>query len=194
MAVWSFMREFARHPAKLGAVAPSGEDLARRTVEAAQILPGHVVVELGAGTGPMTAQIVTNYPRNPFHAVEPNPKLAQKLRDKYPEVPVAETYAQDLPELVAAWGHPQVDRIVSGLPFAIWPGYVQEACFHGICDALADDGRMVTFTYVHAQMLPAAKRLRERLRHHFGSVRKSRVTWANLPPAFVFVCDEPLRR
>jgi len=185
------MREFARSPTKLGALAPSGKALARRTVEAAEIVPAHVVVELGAGTGPMTEVIVHAHPDVPFMALEPNAKLAHKLRFKYPRVHVAESYAQDLPHVMQDWGQPRVDRIVSGLPFAIWPAYVQEACFHGITDVLADDGRMVTFTYVHAQMLPAARRLRKRLDMWFDNVEKTEVEWANLPPAFVFVCDGP---
>ena len=76
MSMWTFFREFAKDPVLLGAVAPSGADLARRMVDAAELGPGQVVVELGAGTGPMTAEILARRPDGPFVALEPNAALA----------------------------------------------------------------------------------------------------------------------
>src|SRR5689334_217078 len=96
MSTWSFLREFARDPVQLGAVAPSGVDLARRMVDAAGLEPGHVVVELGAGTGPMTAEILARRPDGPFVSLEPNPALAEILRQRFPGVRVEQRYAQDL--------------------------------------------------------------------------------------------------
>ncbi len=186
-----FLREFVRDPVCLGAVAPSGPSLARLTVEAAGIEPGHVVVELGAGTGPMTAEVVRNHPDNPFLSIEPKPALAAALRERFPGVRVEEKYLQDLPELLADWGQTGVDRFVSSLPWAIWSDELQAECFDTILKTIRPDGRMVTFQYVHSQVLPAAKKFRGTLEQRFGSVQKTRIAWANLPPAFVFVCDQP---
>lgn len=191
MSAITFAREFVRDPVTLGAIAPSGAALARLTVEAAGIADDHVVVELGAGTGPMTQEIVRRHPGNPFVALEPNAELARLLRLAYPTVQVEERFAEHLPEICAAWGHPVVHRVVSSLPWAIWPDDLQRRTFDGILEVLHPEGRMVTFSYVHAQMLPAAKRLRDTLAARFERVEKTRVAWANLPPAFVFVCDSP---
>ncbi len=186
-----FLREFVRDPVCLGAVAPSGPSLARLTVASAEIGPGQVVVELGAGTGPMTREIAARHPDNPFLALEPKPALAAALRERFPQVRVEERTLQELPELLEAWGQPAVDRFVSSLPWAIWPEALQRECFDVILRTLRPDGRMVTFQYVHSQVLPAARRFRDALGERFASVRKTRVAWANLPPAFVFVCDGP---
>jgi len=185
------MREFIRDPVCLGAVAPSGRELASLTVDSADIQPGHVVVELGAGTGPMTAQIVRCHPDNPFLALEPKSALASALRERFPDVKVDERYCQRLPEICGEWGHARVDRIVSSLPWAIWAPEVQEAAFDGILRVMNPGGRMVTFTYAHSQMLPAAMRFKRTLEARFSSVRKTRIAWANIPPALVYVCDQP---
>lgn len=187
-----FLREFVRDPVCLGAVAPSGPSLARLTVESAGIEPGQVVVELGAGTGPMTAEIVRMHPDNPFMSLEPKPALAAALRERFPDVRVEERYLQDLPELLADWGHDKVDRFVSSLPWAIWSDELQGECFDAIANTIQPDGKMVTFQYVHSQVLPAAKKFRATLETRFGKVSKTRVAWVNLPPAFVFVCEDPI--
>lgn len=191
MSALTFAREFVRDPVTLGAVAPSGRALARLTVASADIRPDHVVVELGAGTGPMTREILARHPDNPFVALEPNGELARLLHLAHPEAKVEQRFAEDLPQILTEWGHPVAHRVVSSLPWAIWSEALQDRTFDAIVEALHPEGRMVTFAYVHAQVLPAARRLREQLRRRFRSVTRTRVAWANLPPAFVFVCDGP---
>jgi phosphatidylethanolamine/phosphatidyl-N-methylethanolamine N-methyltransferase len=191
MSAFTFLREFARDPVQLGAVAPSGPALARRMAEAADLKPGQVVVELGAGTGPMTAEILARRPDGPFVALEPNARLAALLRQRFPQARVDERYAQELRKILTEMGHERADRVVSSLPWAIWPEPLQNEVFDAILDVLAPDGRMVTFGYLHAQLLPAAKRLRDQLARRFESVTTTPVAWLNLPPALVFVCDRP---
>jgi phosphatidylethanolamine/phosphatidyl-N-methylethanolamine N-methyltransferase len=198
MSVWTFFREFARDPVLLGAVAPSGRALARRMVDAAGIRSDHTVVELGAGTGPMTAEIVSRHPEpaaaGRFVALEPNPALAMVLRERFPEVRVEERFAQQLRAILDEMGLERVDRVVSSLPWAIWPQALQAEVFAAILDVLAPDGRMVTFGYLHALPLPAARRLRAALEARFESVETTPAAWANVPPALVYVCDRPRRK
>ena len=200
MSVWTFVREFARDPVQLGAVAPSGPELARLMVEAAELRPEHVVVELGAGTGPMTAEILRQRRAldpagqgGSLVVLEPNASLAALLRERFPGVAIEERYAQELRAILAGMGHERADRVVSSLPWAIWSEELQAEVFAAILDVLAPDGRMVTFAYVHALALPAAKRLRRALEARFREVRTTRTAWRNLPPALVYVCSQPIR-
>lgn len=187
-----FVGQFIRDPVGLGAIAPSGPQLARLEVDAAGLEPHHVVVELGAGDGPMTAEIVKRS-IGPFVSLEPNAVLAATLRARFPEVRVEERYAQDLPAILADMGVSQIDRVVSSLPWAIWDADLQGEVFDAILDVLAPDGRMVTFSYLHAKPLPAARRFKAALEDRFEQVTTTAPAWRNLPPAFVFVCDRPKR-
>lgn len=185
----TFLRAFLRAPTGIGSVAPSSPALAAMMVRCAEIQPGQVVAELGAGTGPMTRAVRAAHPDNPLVVFEPDAALAAVCRASVPGVPVEEAYAQDLSAVLARHGHAGCERIVSSLPFAGWPAELQEAVFDGIFDALAPGGRMVTFTYVHSPWLPAGRRARALLGRRFARVTTSPVVWRNLPPAFVYVCD-----
>jgi phospholipid N-methyltransferase len=88
-------------------------------------------------------------------------------------------------------GWPAVDRVVSSLPFAIWPEPLQREVFRAIVDVMAPGARFVTFGYAHAQLLPAARRLRALLHDHFGAVATTPIVWRNVPPALVFRCTSP---
>lgn len=189
MSVRLFLKNFIEDPVTIGAVAPSGKRLARQMVDSAQIEAGHVIAELGAGTGPMTAELLERFPDNPLVVLEPMPTLAASLRERFPEAHVVERYAQHLPAITEAWGQDRVDRVISSLPWAIWKEPMQEEILTGVLEAMAPNGRFVTFTYWHAQPLPAAKRFKAFLERHFARVERSRVTWSNVPPAFVFACD-----
>jgi phospholipid N-methyltransferase len=58
------------NPMQVGAIAPSGPDLARVIVDTAQIEVGHTIVELGAGSGSFTREIVNRHPDNRLFAFE----------------------------------------------------------------------------------------------------------------------------
>ena len=188
----TFFREFTRSPGKVGSITPSSKFLADEMIELADIEPGHVVVELGAGTGPVTRRLGAVLTNNPFLALEPNPEMAKWVREQVPEAEVVEGFAQDLPQLMAEWGHPKADRIVSSLPFGIWNEEIQDEVMAAVLSCLKSDGRMVTFTYLHSQVLPAAVRFKKKLQSSFVDIRKSKPILANVPPAFVYICDRVL--
>ncbi|MBX2800252.1 MAG: hypothetical protein KTR31_21410 [Myxococcales bacterium] len=185
----TFLRQFLSKPVEIGALAPSGRQLARLMVSASELEPDHVVVELGAGTGPVTQAILDARAEGPLVSLEPNATLAGLLRRRFPEVDVDERPAQQLPEILQERGWGSVDRFVSSLPFAIWPEELQNDVLDAVVATMAPGGRMVTFSYLQSQLLPASARLREQLTRRFSSVRRTRVAWMNLPPALVFVCD-----
>lgn len=191
VSVWLFLKDVVRRPSEMGAIAPSGAELAYRMVDAAQIAPHHVVVELGAGTGSITRAIRDRAPTAPLLALEPGRELAAVLRAKFPDVEVSERLAQELPAILGEWGHPAVDRVLSGLPWTIWPREVQEDILRAVTSKMRPDGRLVTFTYVHSQVLPGADRLKELLGRFFERVERTRIAWRNVPPAFAYVASAP---
>lgn len=191
MSAWTFFREFVRDPMAVGAVAPSSAALAQSMVTSADLRPGQVVVEVGPGTGPFTEALLAARPGEPLLCLEPAETLAAALRERCPEAEVMERMVQDLPGILADKGWGRADRIVSGLPLTLWDKPTLEAVYGAMVDSLKPDGRMVTFSYVVSQMMPNARRMRAELGRYFGKVTTSPITWANIPPALVFIAEEP---
>ncbi len=184
-----FFRAFLRDPKQVGSVWPSSPALGRAMVQASEIGPDDVVVELGAGTGPVTRELVAAHGELPLLVLEPDEALAARCRELVPGAEVLAAYAQELPQLLQERGLGQVTRIVSSLPWTVWPAELQDEIFDALFSVCSPDARMVTFSYWHMKSLPGGRRIRSLLESRFPSVRTTPVVWNNLPPAFVYVCD-----
>ncbi|GII60746.1 methyltransferase [Sphaerisporangium krabiense] len=187
-----FFRQFVRSPATTGAVAPSSLRLARVVSAPVPERGDPVIVELGPGTGVFTGEIQRRLAGRGHHlAVEINPLLATRLARRHPGATVVVADAADLPRLLAEHGLDHADAVVSGLPWAAFPGALQDRLLGAISDVLVKGGAFTTFAYVHARALPPALRFRRRLLETFEEVVAGRTVWANLPPAFVYHARRP---
>jgi len=189
----AFAAAAARRPALVGACAPSSRRLGDLL---ATVVPGTgapVVAELGPGTGSVSHAIAARLPAAGTHlAVELDPALAAHLRARLPGITVVEGDAADLGPLLATAGLSDVDAVVSGLPWALFPPEQQRRTLAAIAGCLPADGAFSTFTYRHTGLLSAARRFRRLLHEHFDQVVCTRTVWRNLPPAFAYVCHRPL--
>ena len=190
IALWT---ELLRNPRNLGTVAPSSTWLAEALIEASSLKPGVKVVEVGAGTGPLTEIILQHVSKDDFIALEPNDVLAEQLRGRFKGVTVLQKYASELPQVVASQGLEHVDRILCSLPWSVFTDEVLERNIKGITSVLSDEGIFVTLVYSHAKFFAASKKLRNYLSDHFEHVGLSETTWRNLPPGQWLVCSKPIR-
>ncbi|MFC4587775.1 class I SAM-dependent methyltransferase [Sphaerisporangium corydalis] len=187
-----FFGQFVRSPGTTGAVLPSSQRLARVVTSPVPERGDPVVVELGPGTGVFTAEIQRRLGGRGHHlAVEINPALAARLADRHPGAKVVVADAVNLPALLAKDGLERADVVVSGLPWAAFPGGLQDRLLEAIRQVLAPAGAFTTFAYVHARTLPPAMRFRRRLLESFEEVVPSRTVWGNVPPAFVYHARRP---
>ncbi|MCW2561400.1 MAG: SAM-dependent methyltransferase [Mycobacterium sp.] len=187
-----FLAQWLRTPGQIGAIAPSSSRLARAISTA---IPEHgdpVVVELGAGTGPFTAEIQRRLAGRGRHlAVEVNPKLAQLLRDRFTQAEVIEDDARLLPSLLDERGLRHADVVISSLPWTMFEPTTQYLLLKAVLDVLAPHSVFSTFAYLHAAPMAGARRFRELSAQHFEEVISSRTVWRNLPPAFVLHARRP---
>jgi phosphatidylethanolamine/phosphatidyl-N-methylethanolamine N-methyltransferase len=189
-----FFGQFVRSPGTTGAVMPSSRRLAKVAATPVPEEGDPVVVELGPGTGVFTDEIQRRLGRRGHHlAIEINPLLAARLAARHPSAKIVVGDAVSLPHLLAENGLERADVVVSGLPWAAFPGTLQDRLLAAITKALTPGGAFTTFAYAHARTLPTAMRFRRRLLESFEEVVPSRTVWGNVPPAFVYHARRPRR-
>ncbi len=181
-----------RAPTVIGAVAPSSRRLAEIVTAPVPETGDPVIVELGPGTGPFTAEIQRRLGGRGHHlAVEINVPMAERLARAFPEVDVVSADAATLPELLSDRGLAQADVVVSGLPWAAFPGDLQRRLMNAVTQSMLPSGAFTTFAYAHAMPLTTARRFRRLLAATFEEIVPGRTVWRNLPPAFVYNARRP---
>ncbi|KNZ32302.1 MAG: hypothetical protein AD742_12405 [Methylibium sp. NZG] len=132
-------------PALTGAVAPSSQFLARAMADAASGA-GHIV-ELGAGTGPVTRVLARQHPEASLTVVELQPALARKLSRAHPRAQVHARPAAEVLDELKYDGRPVV--LVSSLPFRSLPTLLRAETRHSILQFLRrhPGSWLVQFTY-----------------------------------------------
>lgn len=188
----TFLRAALRSPAAVGAVAPSSAGLAELL---ASIVPrdgAPVVVELGPGTGAISAAIDRRLPPAGRHlAVELDPDMVAYLRRTRPALEVVPGDARELGALLAARDVTHVDAVISGLPWALFDTATQTAILAEVTRLIGPHGAFTTFAYLHGMPLHTARRFRRMLAATFDEMLISRTVWRNLPPAFGYICRRP---
>lgn len=175
-----FAREFLKDRRQIGAVIPSGGPLARRVLRAlGKVEPDQVIVELGPGTGPVTAEIVSTWPDQRLVLVEFLPAFARQLAETFPSVEVVEGDAAHLQQHLEERGIEagKVGGVVSSLPLLSLDEPTRDRIFEALQAVLRPGRRYVQFTY--------SKKSWDRFMPEGFELRKSSRVWRNLPPATV---------
>lgn len=181
--------EFLRHPVQTGTMVPSSTFLAEAMVEWLDLDGASSVLEYGAGTGPFTPHILKRMRKDSrFIAIERNANLAAELRSRMPNVTLVQDSVENVKAICDAARITNVDCIVSGLPWAAFGEDFQKRVLDAMMTVLRRDGQFVTFAYLHALPLPAARRFADLLPQYFREVGRSAPVWKNLPPALVYRC------
>jgi phospholipid N-methyltransferase len=184
-----FFREFLRSPLTTASAIPSSKALSAQMVAPVPERGDPVVVELGPGTGAFTEVIQSKLDGRGRHlAVELNPRLADLLAKRFPEVEVIVADAERLPNLLAERGI-AADVVISGLPWAAYRGGLTEA----VAAALDPAGVFTQFTYTWTRWAGPSTRQLAGFRRCFEEVVLTRTIWGNVPPALVHVMRRPRR-
>lgn len=182
-----FCGKFLRHGTKIASVAPSSRYLAKATVAGIDWAAARVVVELGAGTGPITRVIAELAPPGcRVLVLERDADFARLLRDRFRDrdgFEVIEGDVRDLAAMLADRGIDRVDHIISGLPVPSFPADLQRDLFRVVARVLAPGGS-------YRQITELALVYRALYRRHFADVRFV-FEPRNFPPAGAYHCWGP---
>jgi phosphatidylethanolamine/phosphatidyl-N-methylethanolamine N-methyltransferase len=178
----AFLHAWLRDPRSIGAVAPSGNALAR-LMTAHVSKTGGPVIELGPGTGAITrALLARGVPPHRLALIENDPHFADALALRHPETILLRMDAARLGDAESVFGEERACAVVSGLPLLSMHASQVEAIVQGVFDRqLSRDGTFYQFTY--APRCPFPPSLLKRL-----DLQSRRVGSAllNLPPAAVY--------
>ncbi|MEU9886850.1 methyltransferase domain-containing protein [Sphaerisporangium sp. NPDC051011] len=189
----AFMGVALRRQRVVGAVAPSSPALARALTTIVPSSGTPVVVELGAGTGPISEAIRGRIaPGGRQIAVDVDPAMVDHLRRTRPWLEVLYGDAADLGALLASAGVGRVDAVVSTLPWSLFPVPRQVRMLEEIGGVLTPAGAFTTVTYLPALLLRGAHEFRRRLGRAFEEVLITGPVWRNIPPGLAYVCRRPL--
>lgn len=177
-----FLGRWLRNPKAVGAVVPSGKSLAAAMVSEIDRDAEGAVIELGGGTGNITAALLAaGFASDCITVIERDPSFYRVIAERFPDVRVLQGDAADLRQLLSAAGVGKVKAIVSSLPLLSIPDRICLQIVSEAMAALGDDGVLVQFTYGPAS--PVSRRIVSRL-----GLKASRASWVmdNIPPASVW--------
>ncbi len=177
-----FLQEWLGNPRRTGSIVPSSRQLARAMARWLPADPESYVLELGPGTGIVTATLLQHGLREDrLVAIEHNPKLAGLLRRRFPRAHIIIGDAWQMDELLQSRPRPieSVGAVISSLPLLNFPEEKAEALAQKIRAALEPQGHWVQFSY-------RIDKLRPRGASTF-QLHNSKIVWLNLPPARVSV-------
>jgi phosphatidylethanolamine/phosphatidyl-N-methylethanolamine N-methyltransferase len=175
-----FIRSWIERPLTIGAVAPSSKMLARTMARYFDPHSDGPVVELGPGTGPVTAALVeAGVDPARLVLVEFNPAFCRILRARYPDATLVQGDAYSMRRLLETLLLQPAAAVVSGLPLVTKPMRMRLRLIRDAFDLMLPGAPFVQFTYSVASPLPR--------RLGGFTVEKSERIWMNIPPARVWV-------
>lgn len=181
---WLMVRKFLQQGSAVASFAPSSRFLSRQIVKGIDYDNAKCIVELGAGTGPITKELVARVkPHTRLLIVERDHDFCNRLRTRFAAFPHAEIVEGDaahIDRLLFERGISQADHIVSGLPLPSFPAVLRDAILASSARALGEHGtfrQLTVMPYVYWNLY----------RNYFDDVRFNLVP-LNIPPAGVYVC------
>jgi len=179
-----FLGKFLKQGTAIASLAPSSPWLSRATVRNINWQQARVIVELGAGTGPITRVLAANaLPGCRVVVLERDPDFCRLLRERFEgrhDLDVVEGDVRDLASILADKGIDLADHIVSGLPVPSFPRDLQEALFRLVRQVLRPDGTFNQITELPWVYLGFYRKYFEDVQFVFEP--------RNLPPAGAYFC------
>jgi phospholipid N-methyltransferase len=174
-----FLKKFIDEPKKIGSLTPSSRFLVNKMLKDLPWENFSCVAELGAGTGTFTEKIVELMPPDcNFLVVEQDDAMRNLLEEKYPSLNF-DSFAENLCSTLRRMDLPQLDCVISGLPFANMDEELRLQIIDNVRRALKPGGVFVMFQY--------SLQMRKLLKEYFPAVSIDFLL-LNFPPAFVYTC------
>ena len=177
---------YVASPRRTGAVCPSSRFLAKKMTTAIgrKASDCGTIVELGAGTGAITSELVkAGYAtESNLYCIEFDTSLCELLKQKFSSAKILNGSAENIRELVGE-DSKNITTIVSGLPLVSLPKECVNNIVAEVENTLPNGGRFIQFTY---NLTRAPESL------GFKSMRHIGVSFVvlNIPPARIDIFEK----
>jgi len=179
-----FLGLWLRKPLQIAAVCPSGERVATVLAQLADWRRSGFVLELGAGTGSLTAGLLeAGCPPERLIAIEGEPALVQILRQKFWGITAIAGDVVELDQVLLRYAVDRIAVVVSSLPIKWFSVAAQQAVIRPCFERLGPNGRFLQIT--NAFSSPVAYR-----RLGLAGCEAARV-WPNVPPVQIWSYTAP---
>lgn len=179
-----FLGKFLRHGTAIASLAPSSPWLSRATVRNVDWDRARVLIELGAGTGPITRELVDRArPETRLIVLERDPDFVRVLRERFdprPNLEIIEGDVLDLAAMLKDRGIDRVDNVISGLPVPSFPKGLQRDLFRNVSQVLDPAGTYNQITELPWVYLRFYRSIFDEVRFAFEP--------RNIPPAGAYYC------
>ncbi len=185
-----FLGKFLRHGTAIASLAPSSPWLSRTTVRNVDWQRAKVLVELGAGTGPITRIIAEKArPGCKVIVLERDADFAKLLRERFQnrdDFEIIQGDVRDLAGMLSDRGISRVDHVISGLPVPSFPKDLQRDLFKVVATVLDPSGTFNQITELPLIYWRFYKRFFREVQFAFEP--------RNFPPAGAYFCRELIER
>ena len=177
-----FIKEFLMNTKQIGAILPSSIFLAKAMTSKIDYNSSDVIVELGAGNGVFTKEILKRKSKQTkLIILEINPKFYNLLKRKYAHlenVYILKERAENLEEILKKFSLKTVDYVISGLPFLNFSKNNRNKIFYSISKYLKE--KLILFQYTSL--------LESEILNIYKLKNKQRIL-LNIPPAYVYTLE-----
>lgn len=177
------IRHFVRSPQQIGTIIPSSRFLARKMIDCVSAKTASCIVELGAGTGAITSEMLRQAgPQTRVLIIDVNADAVRLLRERLSQsenVEIIHADARQLEKILDERGIHGVEAIVSSLPFASLSNKMTEEILATAARVLKAGGHFVAFQYTTVLSGKFAD---------FFEIRAKKLEFRNIPPAIVYDC------
>lgn len=181
MDIIQFMKQSILYPRTVGAIVPSSHFSAKKMIEPIDFEHVLTIVELGAGTGVFTKELVKKKGKETKLIVfEINKEFANKLKEKYKQ-DASIIIINDSAEKLVQYGLKNIEYIISGLPFATLERQISKQILNNVSSVLKEEGKFITIQYTRKQF---------KFISSFFNAFQTKRACVNIPPAYILICQK----
>ena len=184
-----FLREALKNIGSIGAVFPYSQGFVEYFLKEVHVDDTSLVVEVGAGTGAITKQLLKKIKPESLIAIEKHDKFYLHLKKRFPDVTIFHDSLENMAKYIDTYER-KANYVVCSIPWSIISSADIKKYLSVISDNLAEGGKLITVMNITSRLLRKGRVLEKMLKANFKTVERSSIYLRNIPPAYYYVAEK----